>query len=301
MLSACAGPKVTPEVKKAYESHLMQFVDNLDSFISKDESGSAVLDLLKTFRRSYERFDLNSIKNMLAKDFTFHYFGAYSRIKVEDRSTFLTARNGWKLQEVPSRRFLVSIKSYVRSSNGQDIIITGLTNHVSKYFNPKFQEIYIFNRNIDGWKLRLWMIIPIYVVKPELHEIQIIVGEYATKDRYSHKNFADKVMQMGPDILIDQYLKKVGKKYPEKHENRPMLYIFKEPPAPGTIIRIEERHLSSRGDVYFETEKSYEVKESTPYFFIFGHAFGNFRSGESIECKAYVDNKLVHYELLPIF
>jgi len=51
----------------------------------------------------------------------------------------------------------------------------------------------------------------------------------------------------------------------------------------------------------YKTSKDYAVEENTPYFFILGHSFGNFRMGDAVDCQVFLDGALVFSKTIPIY
>jgi hypothetical protein len=265
----------------------------------KDQDEKAVLDLLKSFQRANERHDVGAVEGILSGDFEFHYFGGIDCIRIQDRFTFLSDRRGWQPRQTPSHRFMVSVKNVAKSGDGKEITVSSLTTRASRYFSPRFDEIYIFRRGNEGWKLRMWLVVPMYIASPELIQVQIVLAQYRSTKRFSDEEVGKRIIEEGPDIIVDEYLGEKADAYPTQHGFRPILYIFREPPPSGATVRIEERHHGMWGD--YKTSKDYAVEENTPYFFILGHSFGNFRMGDAVDCQVFLDGALVFSKTIPIY
>lgn len=288
----CAGTGVRPELIEFKKHTERTFRDNLASYEPKSEAERAIIDILKTIQKGVETFDLPVIEKVLSRDFTLRYATGREHVVIQTREEFLEKRRSWKHKLVPKRRVLMSLVSLREIEN--TLLVGSLTTHQSKYFNPRFVEQYVFEREAPHL-LKTWVVVPVYPAKAELFEPQIFIGRFKTG--YWTSEIEDAMSREGPDVLIDEYLTPRYSRFPRDGVRTPVLVLFREPPPPGTVVDFEEDHYVG-GSVRNVFRSPVHVSGANPYFFIRGSGWWFTRADQSVVIRIRVDGKVIHEETI---
>jgi hypothetical protein len=239
-LSGCATLATeSPEAREIRRKVQVELADNTGQYETRTPEESAVKEILiRNIMLGYEGFNLEAIGSTLAPEFQLRYFAGKDlavkdTVKVQNREDYLAARKEWKLRSDPSRGLFLSIKGMNTDPTGTKVTVTAIATYMSKYFNPRFIETYLFEKLGTRWFLKTLVMLPLRPSRPELYEVDIIYGDYATPFALFGANEA--MMARGPDVLIDEYLRVLKYIIPDR-KLRPFVVIFRESP-PGGINR----------------------------------------------------------------
>jgi hypothetical protein len=147
-----------------------------------------------------------------------------------------------------------------------------MTTYKSKYFNPRFLEVFLFGKTEQGWMLRRIMVYPSLPPRPEMYEVEVFLGQYVT-DRQPLRNFEQlrdlekEMIAEGPDT-IEKYIS-LRKTVPGSfREHYPSVILFREPPPEGALIEISEQQREFQRDSHGSVVRV--AQGGNPYFLLAG-------------------------------
>lgn len=248
-----------------------ELTDDLHALPVQSENDAAIKQLLvENLKRGWETFDLELLQNGLSADFEFRYVVDDALSFRQTREEYLAKRLRWiKGTNAGSRRLLISKPVVVRPMDGgpvNEIYVSGFTTYMSKYFNPMFFATYVFTKSEARWLLKREIAIALYPKSPELHEIEILVGE-PRKDRPEHLEAHEIMNLKGADTVVNSYTAKLyDKTFPADGQHKTVLVLFREPPKNGSTVVVDHFYQWTGGSNTYR----YSIKAAggDPWFFI---------------------------------
>ena len=289
--SGCASVQVSPEIREAKKAREQLFEENLPSYKSRTvEEAELVKKIVENYKHGYETFDLALISKILSPDFELRYYFQEDQVQIQSHGEYLDKRKVWKPRADPHRKLLVSIKASHYDEKKNRHTITMLTTYRSKYFNPRFLEVLVFEKK-GGWVLRRVLMYPMHPPRPELYEVRIFFGEYLTGKRSIRGvDVEDGMVTEGPDVPFERYvrLSKVGPRS-EAGGQGPLVIIFSEPPPDGAEIQTSEQQLEGFGGVP-RTFTPYTgfvrvSRGGNPYYYLVGSGWWGYSYSVNVQVR----------------
>lgn len=264
------------------------FGDNTGDFTPdpgpKGEIARLIVSRLKV---GYEKFDISLIESILAPDFERRFLVNSTGLRVENRDTFLKERKGWTKLNKSTREIYYSIQEIEIGVEKNTAFVTALTTYKSKFFNPRFIEILIFQKKGPNWLLKRQFLSLLHPKDARQFGVQIfIVDEYLGRD-FSER-FQKTVNQKGADAFIDQSVKN-GYSFHPRDKDLTYLVVFREPPSIGTKIRVDTNYYYSGYEDLFDL--TYEMNKEIPYLIL--SPGGHIDLNGTFRIKVSVDGVLV--------
>jgi hypothetical protein len=241
------------------------FRENLASYEAKTPDEEQILAKLGQYKSGYENFNLQQIAQILSTDFELLYYRENDVVQTQNLDTFLQKRSRWRPKGSPDRKLLISIKGADYNAKTGTFAVTALTTYKSKYFHPRFVEVFLFGKSGIEWRLRRVMMYPNLPARPDQYEVGIFIGPYL-KNRLNLQGLETEMVAEGPDI-IEKYVQLVGGPPGTPRMHNPIVILFPEPPPEGAVIKVVQVAAETYGN------EVRVARNGNPYFFLVGSGF----------------------------
>jgi hypothetical protein len=284
----CGGVQPSKETLSLRAARERLFEENLAGYQRQDPDETAALVQLAHYHDAQETFDLAALTELLGPEFELRYYTTDDRLQIQDRSTFLDKRRGWTRHAERPQRLVISAKASYKQASGGRVALTALTTYKSKYFNPRFLEVFVFGKHRGSWLLERIFMYPMLPPRPELYEPLVFQAEYLTSKR-SLIGLDSAMVVEGPDRVLDRMARlSVAPKRSERGRQGPLVIFFKEPPPDGTAINVVETQLQGfgrtpRGNWSPYTSSVTVQRNGNPYYFLLGAGWFGFNYDVSVE------------------
>lgn len=283
--SGCASMALAPELLQAKQAREAAFAENLDRYPARTGEEREILRLLKdNYKKGVETFDLSLLRTILAPDFEARHYWSKDRVVVQTLDAFLAERASWAPRHDPDRRLLISVQEVKSDEARARYAVATLTTHKSKYFAPRFAEMFVFEKIADKWLLRRQFVFPAYPPHPKLNEVRIFVGDW--KKQYTSDTVREMIAR-GPDVVIDDYLLEFGG-WRTDGVRRPAIVVFRESVLPGSRVIIRDGPYESR----------IAALPGVAYFYAVMDGWWFRGGGQCVPFTIEVDGAVVHEQLI---
>lgn len=269
------------------------FRDNTATFAPDDASKVKITNLISSkLQKGYETFNLPLIESILTSDFERRYLINSENLAVEDRQSYHAARRRWKTTQTEHRRLDYAIQRINIGEANRSAIVTALSTYKTKYFNPRYLETLLFEKADERWFLKRQLLVPLHPKRPELYDVQIFVSD---SDWAEKRRFRRRMRRKGPDWFIDRFRKDSVDSISSDESWHTILFVFREPPPPGSKIRTEiEFDTASRPSKY-----TYRIEKNQPFFVIANKV----RSGRdfpgTVTFRVFLDDTKIREKTIP--
>ncbi len=292
-LSGCASVMLSPEVREMKHAREAAFSENLHLYQARTPEEREIIALLRDqYKKGYETFNLALIKDILAPDFQLRYYATPDSVEVKTKDEFLAARVQWTPKQSRARELLINLQEFKCEPDGNKCAVATLTTHKSKYFAPRFAEVFVFERLNKQWKILRQLVVTAYPPRPELNEASIFVGDY--KSGFAPFSIGPEMTTHGPDAVIDDYMDVSGF-WRSDGIQRPAIVVFREPVPPTSKVIIHH------GPPLGQSAPSYDDRVSnpkgTPYYYVLVSGW-RVRGSACIPFSIEVDGVMIHRETI---
>ncbi len=271
-----------------------QFRDNLSAFAPNSNDEKDILAVLRDgLQMGLAGFDLDRLETHLGQKFQRITFVNKERAVAETRAGFLAARQAWRDQRPPARRVAFSVRDITVRPNRRQAHVLAFSTYATKFFTPRFMESMVFTKSSGKWKLIQSTLVPVHPRSPAAYEVDILLAEpvWSSKGRGSFANvFAATAISKGPDHVIGQFKNASFAKLPA-NTDLALLFVFRQPPPPGSVVTTEIIYHQSYGSFPFSFDN--KVEESHPFFVIENRTYLHDGSGSHATVNVFLDGKIL--------
>lgn len=279
------------------------FVENLRDFQPADLAAARAVKTLRDYRDAYERFSLTDIEEIFTENFELQYAftdsTGESTILTQSREEYFNKRRGWRATDTSRRELRMAVVKLKHWPKERLTSIAVTTTRKSRYFSPRFLEVFLFEDHDGQSKLARIFMTPIFPATPDQHEVSILFADL--KPLYWYLGDTDirkDMIAMGPDAAFEKYIRKLSTRAPDRAKDGdhiPVLIIFREPPPDGSEIEIIETQVG-RGRKFKSFQRVAQMGD--PYFFLTG--IGWYGSRYHVEVKVIMNGVVIGEKTLSL-
>jgi hypothetical protein len=296
LLGACATggkPTMAPEKLAALRRDVEnRFRDNVSSFASATADEQAVLALLDELKQSYRLRDGGRLEGVLAADFEYVFRQSAAEVTVTDRGQYLEFCGAAKGPDAGERRLSYAVQRLV--SSGDRITVLAFATYRSKYFNPRFYESLLFVKNAGRWGLRRQVLLPHPPQNALLCGVQVFVTERPAALQQASPEVPLQAMPFhDSDAVVEAYRSgEVAGTVAGDGTNRSIIFVFTEPPPPGTRLSVHHKFWWPRGTAQAPFRFEYPIDRYIPHLIIENTSWAR-GSGGTITYQIFMDGQLL--------
>lgn len=293
------SPLVHSDVQAASQAEVdAMFADNTQTYQTTNADEKTIVSMIGEIKLSYEVFDVSTFQSVLSPDFQFVYFHSDTDALVDSRESFLKYRRKWRVSSGDiNRKLIYSIHSITSDVTGTLITVWTFSTYKSKYFDPRFLGMMVFEKLSERWMLKRQVLVPLHPSKPKSYDVQIFVSQ---SDWAEKRRFRRRLRRKGPDWFIDRFRKDSVDGIPGDETEHTVLFVFREPPPPGSRIRTEHQFERPWAGILRPYSFTYEIEKSQPFFVIANKTQAG-GSGGTITFTVFLDDTKIGEKTVRIY
>lgn len=275
--------------------------DNLQQFSSDNADEIRVVNILRnSIQAGYNTYDFDLMVSGMSNDFKRIILNGNDNLSKSSFADFKSNFECWSKSGNKTNRLVgYTLDRVVHGFSDDRIILETKSVYRSKYFNTRYEEIFVFDKDkSSSWKLVEQYIVPLQKVQLGQQDVQIFI---TAKPKDTNKNIKNEIACHGPDSIVDEFRRKeLNSGFRGNEIPRRVLFVFREAPQIGARIIIHHQFWRPWAQNLQPYVFEYNVDSYYPYFIIenITKAGG---SGGTITYKIFMDGVELNTKKIRIY